>query len=111
LLTDEELASANVEKSESIDIVGFVDLAEVAPLWFEKPYYLKPVKKGSKGYALLRDALEKTRRAGIAKIVMRTRQYLAALVPEGPALTLVLLRYADEVKSPASLEILPDKAA
>jgi DNA end-binding protein Ku len=111
VLADEELASANVEKSESIDIVGFVDLADIDPLFFDKPYYLKPLKKGSKGYALLREALDKTGKAGIAKVVLRTRQYVCAVVGRGPALTLVLLRYGDEIKSPASLEILPDKEA
>lgn len=105
VLTDEELRRANVEKSESIDIVGFVDLADIDPMYFEKPYYLKPAKKGSRGYSLLRATLEETGKAGIATIVLRTRQRVAALLPRGPALALVMLRYAEEVRTPASLEI------
>jgi DNA end-binding protein Ku len=107
LVTDEELRRANVEKSETIDIVAFVELASIEPFFYEKPYYLKPVRKGGKGYALLHETLVRTGKAGIARVVFRTRQHIAALLPRGPALGLVLLRYADELKSPEAVGVEP----
>lgn len=100
ILTPEEIQSANLEKSETIDILGFVEAEEIEPIYFDKPYYLKPQKKGSKGYKLLHDALVKTKRAGVAQVVLRNRQHLCALVPREHALALILLRYGDEVRAP-----------
>jgi DNA end-binding protein Ku len=105
VLSDAELGKADVEKSRTIDIVGFVELDRIDPVHYVKPYYLSPTKKDSKGYALLHKTLEKSGKAGIAKIVMRTRQHLAALTTRGAAMTLIMLRYADEIRSPSSLDI------
>ena len=107
VLSDEELKRANVEVSRTVDIVGFVELAEIDPFFFQKPYYLTPLKKESKGYALLHETLRVTGKAGIAKVVLHTRQHVAAVVVHGPALALVLLRYADEIVEPESIGIEP----
>jgi DNA end-binding protein Ku len=82
-----------------------VDASQIDPALFEAPYFVEPLKKGSKSYALLRDALERTGKVGVARVVLRTRQRLAALVPRGPALALILLRYAHELRRPEDLEL------
>jgi DNA end-binding protein Ku len=105
VLGEEDFRRANPEASRTVDIVAFVELKEVGPLFFETPYYLAPSKRGEKAYALLRDTLRKSGKAGIATVVIRTKQYLAALYPQEDALVLNTLRYADELKKPASLEV------
>jgi len=104
-LTDEDLKRAAPEATQSIDIIDFVDLAEISPLYFDKPYYLVPDKQGAKSYALLRETLRRTGKVGIAKVVIRTRQYLAAVVARGDVLTLELMRYAHELRDPKALEV------
>jgi DNA end-binding protein Ku len=105
VLDEEDFRRANPEASRTVDIVAFVEMKEVAPLYFETPYYLAPAKRGEKAYALLRDTLRKSGKAGIATVVIRTKQYLAALYPQEDVLVLNTLRYADELKKPASLEV------
>jgi len=105
VLSDEDFRRANPEAAKTVDILAFVELAEIQPQYFDTPYYLKPEKRGEKAYALLRDTLEKAGKAGIASVVIRTKQYLAALVPQDELLVLNTLRYADELKDPAELEI------
>jgi DNA end-binding protein Ku len=78
VLTDEDFRRANVEATQTIDIVNFVRAEDIAPTSFETPYYLAPDKRGEKGYALLRETLKKTGKAAIAMVVIRTRQYIAA---------------------------------
>ena len=110
LLEKEDFKRANVEATQSVDIVGFVDAADIPPYYFESPYYLAPGKHGEKGYALLRETLEKTGRIGIANVVIRTRQHLAALYPQGKLLVLNTLRYqteirdADDIKAPEDVK-------
>jgi DNA end-binding protein Ku len=102
VLSDEELEEANPAATHTIDIAAFVDAAEIHPMFFEKPYWLVPGKGGDKAYALLRATLERAGKAGIAKVVIRTRQHVAALTTSGGALMLVILRYAHELrKAPA----------
>ena len=108
VLSEEDFKRANPEASKTVDILAFVELADIAPQFFDTPYYLAPGKRGEKAYALLRDAMEKAGKAGIATVVVRTKQYLAAVVPQGDALVLNTLRYAAELKKPADLDI-PDK--
>jgi len=108
VLSEEDFRRANPEAAKTVDIVAFVDLAEIPPLYFETPYYLGPSKRGEKAYALLRDAMAKAGKAGIATVVIRTKQYLAALIPQDEALVLNTLRYYKELKQPAELE-LPEK--
>ncbi len=105
VLTEEDFKRANVEATQTVDIVAFVDAEEVAPTYFETPYYLSPDKRGEKGYALLRETLKETNKIGIATVVIRTRQYLAALIPSGDVIVLNTLRYKNELKSAKDLEV------
>src|SRR3989440_1350329 len=105
VLSEEDFRRANPEASKTVDILAFVELADIAPLYFETPYYLGPGKRGEKAYALLRDAMAKAGKAGIASVVIRTKQYLAALIPQGEALMLNTLRYHKELKSAEDLDI------
>ena len=84
VLSDEEIRAANPKATQSVDILCFADLKEVSFLYLETPYFLAPDKKGEKVYALLREALKKTGKIGIALVVMHTKQHLAALIPSGP---------------------------
>ncbi len=97
VVTDEDFKRVNPEATQSVEIVAFVDLDEINPMLFDKPYYLEPEKKGRHAYALLRKALEESGKVGIAKVVIRTKEYLAALKPQGPALILELMHYPDEI--------------
>src|SRR3954462_6532287 len=108
VLSTEDFRRANPEASKTVDIVGFVDLEDIAPLYFETPYYLAPGKRGEKAYALLRDAMAKAGKAGIATVVIRTKQSLAAVVAQDEALVLNTLRYHKELKTAEDLEI-PEK--
>ena len=105
VLTDEDFEQANVEATRQLDIVSFVDFSEIDPRYFDRPYYLAPQKAGKKAYALLRETLRKTGKAGIGKVVIRTRQHLAAVVPHEKALILVVLRFADELRSESELDL------
>jgi len=112
VLSDEDLKRAAPEATQTIDILGFVDLAEIDPLYFDKPYFLAPDSKGTKAYALLRETLRRTGKVGVAKVVIRTRQYLAAVVARGESdvLTLELMRYAHELRDPKELDVPRGKA-
>ncbi|GAB3541881.1 hypothetical protein GCM10027343_13010 [Noviherbaspirillum agri] len=105
VLSDEEIKSANVKSTHTIDIVAFTDAADVNFLFFETPYYLAPVKGGEKVYALLREALLKAQKIGIALIVMHNKQHLAALIPTQQAIVLNTLRWATEVKDTGDLDL------
>jgi DNA end-binding protein Ku len=88
-----------------VDILAFVDLAEIPPQHFDKPYYLVPEKRGAKAYALLRETMAKAGKAGVATFVIRSKQHLAALIPVDDVLLLNTLRYADEVRAPREIEV------
>jgi DNA end-binding protein Ku len=105
VLSDEDFRRANVEASKTVDIQAFVDVTQIPPHFFETPYYLAPGKRGEKAYALLRDAMKKSGKAGIATVVIRTRQYLAAVIPQEDVLLMDTLRYADELKDVEELGI------
>ncbi len=107
LLSDEDLRRANVEATQTIDIQCFVEAADVPVTYYEQPYYLAPGKGGGKAYALLRETLRKTGKLAIAKIVVRTRQHIAAIMPFDNILNLITLRYPGELRAPGDLEI-PD---
>ena len=104
LLGDEDFKRAAVEATQTVDIQDFVDEEAIAYVFFDKPYYLVPGNKGEKGYVLLRETLRRQKKAGIAKVVLHTRQYLAALLVEGDALLLNLLRFRDELRNPKEFE-------
>lgn len=105
VLGDEDFKRANPEATQTIDIVAFVDLDEIDPMYFDRPYFLAPTKGGEKGYAILREALAETGKAGIARVVLRTREHLAAVIPHGKALVLELLRFDYELRDAEGLEL------
>jgi DNA end-binding protein Ku len=105
VLSDEDLQRASPEKTQTVDILDFVDLDEISPVYFDKPYYLAPDKKGAKSYALLRETLKRTGKVGIATVVIRTKQYLAAVIAQDDVILLDLLRYAHELRSPDELDL------
>ena len=94
----------NPEATQSVDIVQFVELSEINPMYFDKPYYLEPEKRGRHAYALLREALKAANKVGIARVVIRSREHLAALKPNGDALVLELMHFADEIVDQSSLD-------
>ena len=104
-LTDDDFRRANVESTQSITITDFVDLSEISPIYYDKPYYLEPVKNGRRAYALLREVMKKTGKAGIARVVIRTRQHLAVLLVQGSLLILNLLRFAHELRDASALDV------
>jgi DNA end-binding protein Ku len=105
VLSDEDLKRANPESTQTVEITDFVDLAEINPIYFERPYFLAPERKGAKSYALLRETLRRTGKVGIAKVVIRTRQYLAAVVPMDDVIVLDLMHFQDELRDPSELEL------
>ncbi|UOD29458.1 Ku protein [Massilia violaceinigra] len=105
VLSDEDLRRANPEATGTIDILAFVDADTVPLLYYEQPYYLAPGKGGDKVYALLRETLKKVGKIGIATVVIRVKQHLAALVCEGDTIVLNTLRYSDEIRPTDELKI------
>ncbi len=105
LMNDPDFKRANPRASQTIDIVNFVEREEIEPWFYEAPYYLEPAKKDSKGYALLRETLKRTKKVGIAKVVLRTREYLAAVFAAGDVLVLNTLRFAHEIRDPSELNV------
>ena len=96
-VTDEELESVSPERSRTIEIVDFIDMDEVDPLYYDHPYYLVPLRGGEKSYRLLAEVMRQTNKAGLAKFVLAEREYLVAVKSTEGALTLVTLHYSEEV--------------
>lgn len=109
VLTDEEIKSARPEKTQTVDIVAFVEAKGIAPPYFDSPYVLAPTGRGEKVYLLLREALKETGRVGVATVVIQTKQHLALLYPQDNALMLNTLRWHAELRSLEDLG-LPGKA-
>jgi DNA end-binding protein Ku len=99
VLEDDDFKAANPKATQTVEIVAFVDAAAIAPQFFERPYRLVPGKRGEKGYVLLRETLKRTNKVGVALVVIRNKQHLALLMPTGPMLALITMRWADEVLS------------
>lgn len=99
-----ELEALEPEKSQSIEITEFVDLASIDPLYYDRPYYLLPDKAAAKAYRLLVTAMSKSAKVGIAKFVMRNKEYVAALRPIGDVMCIEIMRFADELVSTEQLE-------
>lgn len=104
-LSDQDFAQAKAETSQSIQITDFVDAADISPLYYDTPYYLVPAKNARRAYALLREVMKKTGKIGIADIVLRTRQHLAAVIAQGPLLALTTLRYAHELRDASGFDL------
>src|SRR5947207_10455780 len=105
VLKDEDFERVDLEATQTVDIQDFVDVDEIDPIFFYKPYYLEPQRGGDKAYALLRDVLKDSNKVGIAKVVIKTRQYLAGVKPENGALVLELMHFADELADTAKLHV------
>ncbi len=103
-LKQSDIKAISGEHSKTIDIVTFVSKNSINTMDFEKPYYLVPDKKGEKAYVLLREILKDTKKVGIAKVIIHTREYLAALIPYKTALVLNLLRYHQELRAVSDFE-------
>lgn len=110
-MNDEDFKRANVAATQTVEIQGFVDAAEVPIYYYDTPYYLAPDRRGEKGYVLLREVLRQAGRLGLARVVLHTRQYLCALLPQGDALMLITLRYAGEILSADDLDLPAGKTA
>ena len=110
VLSDEDLRRANPEATQTIDILAFVDAEDVPLLYYDHPYYLAPGKGGDKVYALLRETLKEVGKIGIANVVIRVKQHLAALVCIGDTIVLNTLRYPDEIRDTDDLKIPSPKA-
>lgn len=110
VLEPEDIKSAAADGREVVDVKAFVEAETIGPEYFEKPYYLVPGKKAEKGYVLLREVLKRTGRIGIARVVIRTREYLSAVMPRGNALVLMLMRYPQELVDADDYKI-PEGAA
>jgi DNA end-binding protein Ku len=104
IVSDDDLKRVNVEATQSVEIVEFVALDQINPMFFDTPYYLEPEKKGRHAYALLRESLIESGKVGIARVVIRSREHLAALKPNGEALVLELMHYADELVAQADFD-------
>ena len=102
-----ELEALDPEATHTIDIEDFVDLADIDPLYYDASYYVMPDERGAKSYRLLVNAMKEARKVGIAKIVMRTKQYLAALRPVDDVLVLSMMNYADEIAPVEDLGEIP----
>ncbi len=107
----EDIASAAPQTHESIDVEAFVDRDAIGLRFYEKPYVLVPGKKAEKGYVLLRETLKKTGKVGVARVVIRTREYLCAVAAEGDALVLLMLRYPQELVDPSEYKLPSGKAS
>ncbi|MGV3659434.1 MAG: Ku protein [Prosthecobacter sp.] len=98
ILKDEDFKRADVEATQTVEIVAFVNQKEVNPVFFHKPYFMEPQKGGDRAYVLLRDALMDTGKIGIAKVVIKTRQHLAAVKPQEHGLMLEMMHFASELR-------------
>ncbi len=105
VVSDEDLKQAAPEKTQTLEIRGFVERAQVPPLYFERPYYLQPTAAGLKGYTLLREAMAASDKAAVGTVVLRARQHLSLLFVDGPWLVMNTLRYPNELKHPQDFDV------
>lgn len=109
VLKDDDFKRVDLEATDTIDIVDFVDLDEINPIYFYKPYYLEPLKGAGSAYHLLRKVLGDSNKAGISKVIIRTRQHLAAVKCSGDLLALELMRFEDELIDPSAIKAAHEK--
>jgi len=108
VLSDKEIADAYPKTTQTIEIEAFVDATDIPFVYLERPYYVAPINKGAKVYALLRETLLATGKVGVARVVIQTKQHLAALIPSGRGMVLNLLRWGDEIRPWSNLELPPE---
>ncbi len=108
VMNETDFKKANVKATQTIDIEDFVLLSDVDPLLFERPYYLAPQKGAEKGYYLLREALKKSKKVAIAKIVIRVKQHLVMLMPRGEYIVLEILRFSHQIKEASEVDYLKE---
>lgn len=108
IVNEKEFAKASPDLFKTIDIEEFVDIKEIDSMYFTKSYYLIPTSKNTKAYVLLREALKKTNKAGVAKVIIRTKEFLSLILPHEHALLLYLIHYKDEIREESEFE-LPQK--
>ena len=102
-ISDEDMEGVDVQLTRTIQVIEFVNEKEIDPVYFDKPYYLEPQKGGERAYALMRDALAQSGRVGIARVVLKSREHLAAVKPVGKMITLGMMRFAHEIVDPGGL--------
>ena len=105
IVSDADLKRASPERTQRIDVLSFAEVREIAPMYFDRPYYLEPGRGGERGYALFREALRRTGKVAIASVVVKTREHLAAVVGQDDVLVLNVLRYAAELRDPGRLKV------
>lgn len=105
VLEDDDFKKADIKKSKTIEIFEFVEASEINQDYLEKPYYLEPTKEAQKAYVLLREALKKTSKVGVAKFILKTREYLAIIKPENELLVLDQMRFGEELLNPEGLNV------
>jgi DNA end-binding protein Ku len=111
VLKDDDFRRVDLEATDTIDIVDFVEIAQINPIYFYKPYFLEPLKGGAGAYRLLRDVLAETKKAGISKVIVKKRQHLAAVKANGNLLVLELMRFSDELVPASAIAVPSEKAA
>lgn len=109
VLKDEDFRRVDLEATDTIDIVDFVDVEQINPMYFYKPYYLEPLKGGGAAYQLLRQVLFETKKVGISKVIIKTRQHLAAVKANSDILVIELMRFADELVPPSAISVAKEK--
>lgn len=109
VLKDEDFKRVDLEATDTIDIVDFVDIAQINPMFFYKPYYLEPMKGGAGAYKLLRQVLEDTKKVGVSKVIIKKRQHLAAVKANGNLLVLELMRFSDELVPSSAIKVASEK--
>lgn len=105
VVSDTDLRRASPERSQRIDILAFVEATAIPPLYFDRPYYLEPARGGERGYALFREALRRSGKLAVGSVVVKTRQYLAAVLVHDRVLVLDVVRYASELRDPSKLRL------
>jgi DNA end-binding protein Ku len=110
ILKEEDFGRVDIEATQTVDILNFVAMEEVNPLLFYKPYYMEAGRGGDRAYVLLRDALKESGKIAIAKVVIRTRQHLAAVKPQQQGLMLELMHFPDEMIEASEFKAPAEKA-
>ncbi len=111
VMTDEDFKKANVTENSTIEIIQFTDEKEIDPIFFEKPYYLEPDRKTQKPYTLLLDALKKSKKVGVAKYVLRSKEHLGIIRPHGDLIVLEQMHFAEEIRKPEGLQTAAKSAS